>query len=269
MAHGRRMKTVLPATVLTLAAGPTAAAELRCWYEQGVLVAPAAVGPVAGDFIIDTGAARTELHETRAMGEGYSGEAVTLEVRVGGISFPEREVAIVDQDARTWAFPTPIAGVIGADVLRHLVLEAQFEPCRLRVGPPSRPPAGAPPAAVLPLTWIEGRPTVRAAVADDRSALAGPMTPATGLDAAVRLSPSAAEVSGAAEPGKLGPYGSARAELRALSFAGVLFERLPAGLLAEGDAARLGAVGPAVLARWRLRFDFPAGRLELYPPDAP
>ena len=106
-------------------------------------------------------------------------------------------------------------------------------------------------------------------MADDRSALAGPMTPATGPDAAVRLSPSAAAGSGAAEPGKLGPYGSARAELRALSFAGVLFERLPAGLLAEGDAARLGAVGPAVLARWRLRFDFPAGRLELYPPDAP
>ena len=95
------------------------------------------------------------------------------------------------------------------------------------------------------------------------------MTPSTGLDAAVRLSRSVAEVPGAAEPGKLGPYGPVRAELRALSFAGALFENLPAGLLYEDDTARLGAVGPSVLARWRLRFDFPAGRLELYPPDAP
>lgn len=268
MAQTTQMGTALALAILAGTAGSAASAELRCWYEQGVLVAPAAVGPVAGDFIIDTGAARTELHETRAMGEGYSGKAVTLEVRLGEVSFPDREVAIVDQDARTWAFPTPIAGVIGADVLRHLVLDAQFEPCRLRIGPPPSP-AGVAPVAVLPLAWIEGRPTVRAAVADGHSAVAGPMTPATGLDAAVRLSPVAAGAPGAAEPGKLGPYGPARADLRALSFAGVLFESLPTGLLYEDDTARLGAIGPAVLARWRLRFDFPAGRLELHPPDAP
>lgn len=269
MARTIRMETALALAILAGAAGPAASAELRCWYEQGVLVAPAAVGPVAGDFIIDTGSARTELHETRAMGEGYSGGTVSLDVRVGGVSFPDREVAIVDQDARTWAFPTPIAGVIGADLLRHLVLDAQFEPCRLQVSPPHATQTGRQPIAVLPLTWVEGRPTVAAAVADEGQAEAGPMTPATGLDAAVRLSPSAAEVPGAPEPGKLGPYGPVRAELRALSFAGVLFEHLPAGLLYEDDTARLGAVGPAVLARWRLRFDFPAGRLELYPPDAP
>lgn len=268
MAQGRRRETALGTAALAFACGTAAAAELPCWYEQGVLVAPAAVGPVAGDFIIDTGSARTELHETRAMGEGYSGEAVTLEVRVGGTSFPERHVAIVDQDARTWAFPTPIAGVIGADVLRHLVLEAQFEPCRLRIGPPPSL-AGAAPVAVLPISWLDGRPTVRAAVADDDNAVAGSMTPATGLDAAVRLSPATAQVPDAAEPEKLGPYGPVRAELRALSFAGVLFENLPAGLLYEDDTDRLGAVGPAVLARWRLRFDFPAGRLELYRPDVP
>ena len=87
------------------------------------------------------------------------------------------------------------------------------------------------------------------------------LIPATGLDAPARLSPAIAKVPGA-DPKAMAAYGEGRAELRALSLGNTLFEDLQAGL-SDGQAGADGAVGLQVLGRWRLRFDFPSGRLHL------
>src|SRR5258705_21152 len=76
-----------------------------------------------------------------------------------------RAVAVEAIDRRPGARPTPIAGVIGADVLRGFVLDVSFAPCRVRRSPAGR--ARAFPARwSLPLSWLAERPVVSAAVAD-------------------------------------------------------------------------------------------------------
>ncbi|MGH6998992.1 MAG: hypothetical protein ACREEO_12415, partial [Phenylobacterium sp.] len=93
-------------------------------------------------------------------------------------------------------------------------------------------------------------------------ALAGDFVIATGSDTAVRVAQRKAAVPGATKPQALLPYGETRAQLRAASFAGTLFENLPSGL---ADTEADGIIGAPLLARWRLRFDFPGGRLLLAP----
>jgi hypothetical protein len=251
------------ALCLSLWPALAAAAPLACWYEHGVIVVPAKVAGAAGDYILDTAAPRTELHDTRAQGMGLSGDATQGEVDIGGFSFPDRSLAIVSQDARTYAFPTPIAGVIGADVLGAVIVEVDFRPCRVELQAPADDPAPRTRSQAQNLQWVAGRPVMWAALSDGATARRILVAPSTGLDAAVRLAPG--EVAGMAEPESLAPYETGRAELRALSLGGVLFEKLKAGL--NGD--EISAVGPDVLQHWRLRFDFPAGRLLLIPEDRP
>ena len=57
-----------------------------------------------------------------------------------------------------------------------------------------------------------------------------------------------------------------RPRLRALSFADALSENLPAGLLKAEDPDLAGEIGAPLLSRFRLRFDFPAGKLLLGEP---
>lgn len=248
------------------AAGPALAGEIACWRDQGVLVAAASVAEVAGDFIIDTGAPVSQLHNTRAQSAGLEGEQVQGAVRLAGLQAPQVPLAVVDLDARTRAFPTPIAGVIGADVLRDFVLEVSPGDCRLSLSPGGRR-APFPGAVSLALVWRDGAPVIPAAVSDGPRARTVSLTPATGLDAPLRLAARLAAVPGG-EAATLAPYGGGRAELRALSLGGEIFEGLPAGL-ADETAATDGAVGLSVLGRWRLRFDFPAGRLDLIAPSSP
>lgn len=256
--------SALPLTLcLALAPAMATAAPLACWYEHGVIVVPAMVAGAAGDYILDTGAPRTELHDTRAQGMGLSGDATQGDVDIGGFRFPDRPLVIVSQDARTYAFPTPIAGVIGADVLKALVVEVDFRPCRVGLHAPADDPAPQTRSQVQSLTWTAGRPVIWAALSDGRTARPIQVAPSTGLDAAVRLAPG--EVTSMAAPEPLAPYETGRAELRALSLGGVLFENLKAGL--SGD--EVSAIGPDLLEHWRLRFDFPAGRLLLIPEDLP
>lgn len=261
-------RALLAALTLTLGAWPAQAGSARCWIDRGVVVIPAMVAGAAGDYILDTGTAATQLHETRAQSEGFAATALTGDIRLAGLTLPGRPIAVVDLDARTYAFPTPIAGVIGADTLAGLVLDVSFAPCRVGLWPKGREPrlSGARP---FPLTLSQGRPLVAAGVADGVAARMGQFVPATGLDAALRLDTAQAQASGKLED--LLPNGAARPRLRALSFAGELWEELPAGLVAPTTlpAGALGEIGPAVLADWRLRFDFAAGRLWLAPRTAP
>ncbi|HEY0437441.1 MAG TPA: hypothetical protein VGC92_12430, partial [Phenylobacterium sp.] len=235
-----------------------------CWFENQVLVVPAEVMGVSGDYILDTATPHTLLGDSQAQTAGYAETALTGEIRFAGVTLRNRAVAVAGLDLRTGALPTPIAGVIGADVLKGFVLEVSFAPCRVRLSAPGH--GGRFGASVrLPLTWIAGRPTARAAVADGPRAFAGAFALATGGDTPVRLSDALAAAPGAAKSKELYPGGNLNPRLRALSFAGMLAENLPGGLAPSEDPGLAGEIGAPLLSRWRLRFDFPRGRVELAP----
>jgi hypothetical protein len=250
---------------LAFAATGASAGEAACWFENGVVVVGAEVMGVPGDYILDTASPHTLLAESQAQAAGFAETALTGEVRLAGVAVPGRAVAVADLDMRTGALPTPIAGVIGADVLRGFVLDVTFAPCRVALRAAGRAPPFEP-QAVLPLSWVADRPVVAAAASDGPRTLAGAFAPATGADTAVRLSDAVARVPGAAKPKELYPYGVLRPRLRALSFAGGLTENLPAGLMQAEDPDLDGQIGAPLLSHYRLRFDFPAGKLLLGKP---
>ncbi len=252
-------RAALLACGLAAFSGEAMGAEIACWLDRGVLVAPATAAGVSGDFIIDTGADHSAIHNTRAQAAGVEGDSLAGEVRLAGAQVPGRNLAVEDLDARTWAFPTPIAGVIGADVLRGFVVELDTSPCRLTLASVDTLPRAQ--GASLPMVWRGAVPVVDGAISDGPRARTVALIPATGLDAPARLSPAIASAPGADDK-SLTPYEAGRAELRALSLGGALFEHLRVGLNDEA-ATSDGAVGLEVLGRWRLRFDFPAGRLHL------
>jgi hypothetical protein len=251
--------------LLALAATPALAGEAACWFEGGVVVVSAEVMGVPGDYILDTATPHTQLADSQAQTAGFAETALVGEVRLAGVVATGRPVAVEVLDLRTGALPTPIAGVIGADVLKAYVVDVSFAPCRVTLSPAGHAPHfGA--ARSLPMGWVADRPVVAAAVADGPRTFSGAFTPATGADTALRLSDAVASVARAAKPKELYPYGVYRPRLRALSFAGLLTENLPAGLIKAEDPALAGQIGAPILQHWRLRFDFPAGRLLLGPP---
>lgn len=262
-----------PALLLAVAAlwPPLArAGETACWFEAGVLVVPAEVMGVAGDYVLDTGAPRTLLAETQAQGAGYAETELKGGVRLAGLTLAEQPVRVMKLDARLRPLPTPVAGVIGADVLAGRVLDVQFAPCRVTLQAAGEATDFGP-AASLPLAWRSGRPTAPASVSDGHRTLAGDFVLATGSDAAVRLRDDLADAPGASDREALYPAGAARPRLHALSFAGDLLEAQPSGLVAHAELDAMGEIGGPVLSRYRLRFDFARGELLLAkqkgPPD--
>lgn len=255
------MRPLLAAAVL-LGAGPACAGETPCWFEEGALVVPAVVAGAAGDYILDTGTARTQLHETRAQAEGFAEPELSGEVRVAGVTLRRRPVQVQDLDARTYAFPTPIAGVIGADVLSGFVVDVSYSPCRVALHRPGQAPRLA--GRTLRMGRLGPLPLARAAVVDGRSGAAGAFVLALSQPLPARLSEAVASVPDAAKPEELFAGGVWTAELAALSFAGDVVQRPRAGLLRQAEAnGTLGAIGSPVLARYAIRFDFPAGRIVL------
>ena len=260
-ARPRRARIALSAGAACAVSAPAWAGEIRCWYEHGVVVAPAVVAGIAGDYILDTGAEHTLLHETRVQTAGFEGTALSAEVRIAGLDLPAVPVAVADLDARTGDFPTPIAGVIGADVLSGRVVDVDLSPCRVRISAPGRAPRfGA--AVALPFL-APGLPVVAAGVSDGPHAWRGAFLASTGADAPIRLSTGRASVPGAKAAEDVFPDHGGRAELRAVSLAGDLFERPRGGLTPDAPAGADGVLGAAVLERWRLRFDFARDRLLL------
>ena len=125
---------------LTLAATPALAGQAPCWFENGVVVVGAEVMGVPGDYILDTATPHTQLAETQAQAAGFAETALTGEVRLAGVALAARPVSVADLDLRTGALPTPIAGVIGADVLKAYVLDLSFAPCRVVLWRPGEAP---------------------------------------------------------------------------------------------------------------------------------
>lgn len=237
------------------------AGEIACRFERGVVTAPAMMAGIAGDYIIDTGAAQSALHETKAQAEGIADTELTGDVSVAGMTVRSLPVKVADLDVRTWNLPTPVAGVIGADALRGFVVDVAYAPCRLRLSAPGQAPRFR--GRTLNLGWDLGRPTVTAAVADDQRRISGRFVVATGANVPVRLADDLAQ-TGAADVKELYPEGVWLARLPEVDFAGATGRDVAAGLMKpEGDV--VGVLGGAVLAHFRLRFDFPAGKLTVDP----
>ena len=256
----------LPPLALSLALGllpaPAARAdEVACWFENGAVVVPAEVGGVAGDWLLDPSSPSTLLHETRARMEGLTGTFVAT-AHVAGTSLTGLRVTVADLDGRAPGFPTPIAGVLGADLLGRVVVDLEFSPCRVRLsaGPSRRPGRGA---RILRLADRGGVPTLDAAVSDDRRARRGLFAIDFSSRAAVRL--TGATFRPASKAASDAPRGKAPGRLRALSLDGELYEEQSAALAPELDPALAGALGTDLWSRWRVSLDIRRGRLLLSP----
>ncbi len=256
----RRLALML-GLALTLACPATGrAGDAACWFENGAVVVSAEIGGVAGDWLLDPSTPRTELHETRAQMEGLPATFSAPGHLAGAVLAPVA-VTVADLDGRAPGFPTPIAGVIGADVLGRYVLDLTFSPCRVRLSPGAGP--RRPRGRVLTLTTVAGVPTVQAAVSDDRRARRGAFAVDFSSRATVRL--TAAAFTPAGSKAEKTPRGVAPARLRALSFDGWLYEETTAALAPELDQALAGALGTDLWSRWRVRLDIAHGRLVLSP----
>ena len=239
-------------------AGAARAGETACWFENGAVVVPAVIADMAGDYVLDLSAPRTLLHETKAQMEGVTAPELPLSVEVAGLKVQAVSVKVADLDARGAGFVTPIAGVIGMDVLAGHSIEIDFAHCRVRIDQPWK----ARRQVVLPVEVIDGLPTLAAAISDGPTALRGAFAIDTASKAMTRLS-----TRGAAATGKLDPAArqQAPARLRALSIGGVLAENVPATLADDLPQGVDGTLGTALWARHRLRLSADARTLSVAP----
>jgi hypothetical protein len=248
----RRSAPLLALSLLAASGGPALAGQTACWFENGAVVVPAAIGEVAGDYVLDLSAPHTLLHETAAQRAGFAETALSLPVRLAGQRTAAAPVAVQDLDYRGVGFFTPIAGVIGADILDRYVVTLDFAPCRLTLEPLTR--RGEPPPGALAVAMVGGVPTVLAAASDGLRGVSGPFA----LDTASR---GGVRARGAADAPRQKPAGT----LRGLSLDGVLRQDVPAVVAGALPDGVVGAIGVEVLAAYRLRLDPGAGRLWLMP----
>lgn len=247
---------------LTAAAAPARAGEATCRFEAGVPIVSAMMAGLAGDFVLDTGAPRSQIHETKAQAAGIAETELMGDLTLAGVLVNGLSLAVADLDVRSWNLSTPLAGVIGADALKDHVVELTYAPCRIRIFPAGHAPRAT--GRVLPLAWDAGRPTVVAEVSDGEHAVEGRFVVATGANAPVRLADDLASAPGLADPKELYPDGVWLARLPQVRMAGAVGRDVAAGLMPpQGDVA--GVLGGPVLAHFRLLFDFPKARLTIMP----
>jgi hypothetical protein len=257
----RRTLAVIPPVALAVAlacAGDARAGETSCWFENGAVVAPAVIGDMAGDYVIDLSAPRTLLHNTKAQMEGISDPEITTSVQVAGLKATAVSVKIADLDDRGAGFVTPIAGVIGMDILANHSVEIDFARCRLRIDQPWR----AKRQVVFPVSMIAGLPTVAAGVSDGPRAFHGAFAIDTASKAMTRLSTRDAGATGRLNPAA---RHQAPAKLRALSIGGVLAENVPATLADDLPEGVNGTLGTGLWGRHRLRLDAGGRTLSVAP----
>ncbi|CAN5273761.1 hypothetical protein BH10PSE3_BH10PSE3_40640 [soil metagenome] len=250
------MRRVFPLLILSVLAsgGPAMAGQTACWFENGAVVAPAAIGGLAGDYVIDLSAPQTLLHIDVAQGQGYA-DTVPLPVRLAGQKVDAAPVTVQSLDYRAVGFSTPILGVIGADVLDRYVLTLDFQPCRLELAPlGTRFKVQGEARRVV---MVGGVPTIVAAASDGLTGLSGPFALDTASNGAVRA-------RGAADAPRQKPAGT----LRGLSLDGTLRQDLPAVVAGDLPEGVIGALGVQVLSAYRLRLDPQALRLWLMPVTA-
>ena len=246
-------------------ARPAAAGETQCWYENGAVVAPAAFGDMAGDFIIDASAPRSLLLEDRANADGIEAPSAVRDLSLAGETVTSLEMPLTNLNERAVGFPTTINGVLGWDVLKRFQVEIRFSPCRLTL---SRRRGGRRDrrAVRLALREIDGAAAVTATAGDGTRTRRGAFAVDT-ASMGTRFSPAEISFSPPLSP-KVDPTWRFKlpARIRALELDGQLFENTPAGALPKAPPTLTGAIGLAVWSRYRLRLDGRAGWLELAPP---
>lgn len=261
-----RRRIAIPVLSLSVASlaltSPAWAGETACWFENGAVIAPAVIGDMAGDYVIDLSAPRTLLHETKAQMAGILEPEPPLPVAIAGLKTAAVPVKVADLDARGAGFVTPIAGVIGMDILAGHSVEIDFADCRVRIDQPWK----ARRQVVFPVAVIEGLPTIVAGVSDGPTTLRGAFAIDTASKAMARLSTRDAVTVGKPD-GKpdLSARHKAPARLRALSIGGVLAENVPASLAEDLPEGVAGTLGTALWARHRLHLAADARTLAVAP----
>ncbi|MEO8927211.1 MAG: hypothetical protein ABI306_08610 [Caulobacteraceae bacterium] len=244
-----------------LVAGGARAGVARCWFENGALVVPAAFGDIAGDFILDLSTPKSQLHVTRAQSGGVTTDEASADLVLAGERIHGFHMEVTDLDARTRAFTTNIAGVLGADALGPFVVDIGFAPCTVRLDRRHR--AAASGAMKLKVQVVAGVPAIAAAISDGPTSRAGLFAIDT-ASAGIRIADASLSRP---PPVGIDPAGreAPPARLRALSLGGLLFERTPAGLMAQAPPGLAGAIGDAVWRRFHLRLDLKNRRVDLTP----
>ena len=187
----RRLSSALAFAVISAAASQAAAGETACWIDNGAVVTSAALGDIAGDFILDFSAPHSQLHLTTAQSDGLGDAQSTQDTLTLAGERIAATFEVADLDDRSWDLPTNISGVIGADVLASYVVELRFAPCRLTL---SRRASSTRALASLPVEMVAGTPTVAATVSDGATTLTGRFAIDTGA-AGVRVSDAVARFS--------------------------------------------------------------------------
>ena len=250
------------AAALCALLAPAAAARagaVRCWLDHGAVVAPAAFGDIAGDFIIDLSRPSSALHDTRANADGITGDAARGPLALAGERIADLDLAVVDLDAETRAFDTVINGVIGWDVLGRYAVKLDLRRGRCRLTLATAGQSARRLGASLPLTQVNGAPAVPAAVTDGLSAREGLFVIDTGQEA-VRVADARLSRPQA------GKDKDAPIQLRAASVGGALVEQVPAAIM---DPPAPGAAGSLGLSAWRggvLTLDPARGRVAFWSP---
>jgi len=257
----RRALAILSLAVASFGAGPASAGEAGCWVDHGAVLVSAAIGDIAGDFILDLSAPQSQLHVTAAQADGF-GDSGVMEgpLQLAGERLPAR-LTVADLDARTLGYPTTIDGLIGADAFEGWVVELRLAPCRLtlrRRAPRLREPG-------MPIVWMGGVPTLPASVFDGRAGLAGRFAIDTG-STGVRLSSGIATLS-RAPPKGVDPGSRIRppARLAALGLGGEALTHLRAGVTTGAPSGVAGGVGTDVLGRYVVTLDLKRNEAVLSP----
>jgi hypothetical protein len=258
-----RPAALATALILSVAAGPATAGEAACWVDNGAVVVSAAMGDIAGDFVLDLATPKTELHLTRALSEGIITPDFQAPVRLAGMNLGKADIAVANLNARTWGFTTEISGVIGADLLNGYVVDLTLTPtCRIALWRGKAPPFDA--RSTLKLMTLDGAPLVAAAVTDGTTTRSGLFALETG-GAGVRLSPRIGALSRTRKGIDPNSRTDPPARLHGVRFAGDDWSNLPSALDPDAPADRLGDIGLAVWRRYAVRFDFKRRLLELKP----
>jgi hypothetical protein len=260
-----RAAAVLAALCLAAAAPPALAGETRCWVDNGAVVVSAALGDIAADFLLDLSAPRSVLHVDRALASGIETPTWAATLTLAGERIPA-SFAVASLDARSLGLPTTINGLIGADVLAGYVIDLRLSPCRIALWRRRAPPIG--PAQSLPVAWIAGVPTIAASISDGRTGMEGRFGVDTG-SAGVRIAADAARLSRTPKGIDATSRQRPPAHLFALGLGGDVIRSAPAGLASDAPAGVLGDIGSDVWARYELRLDLRADRLQLAQPARP
>ena len=262
-----RRLAVLAGLVLGYFPGLALAGEVACRIENGVLVVPAIAAGVNGRFILDTGAAKSQIDVTQASEVPILTDPVTGPVVLAGRTLPAVTMQVLALDARTKRFVIPISGVLGSDVLAGLVVDIDPSPCRIRLSEPRQARRFRAPIT-LPVTLSGGAPYITASVFDGKTGRLAAFRIDTGSAFPATLSPAAAKLlTPAGDPPP--PKSTTPGTVRSLGLGGMAFQNQTTGLKADIPAPAIGAIGEPIWARFRMRLDYARRRLSLAPLPSP